>query len=259
MKRVMILTVFLLTLMLSGLAAGPADAFNKGTGCGGDCRECHTLTKDEASKLLKTEMMQAEVTNIKDGPIKGVWAVELTIKNQNMIAYIDYAKKYLIEGRFTSLDEIGKAPKLRKIDISTIPLDDALIMGDKNAPIKIIVFDDPDCPYCGQMHEHFKNILKTRKDIAFYLKLYPLPIHPAAYDKSKTIICEKSVKLLEDAYANKPIPAPTCETDAVDKNIALAASLGISGTPTIILPDGRVIPGMVDGKALLMLLEDPDK
>jgi len=101
-----------------------------------------------------------------------------------------------------------------------------------------------------------KKIVKKRNDIAFYLKMYPLTsIHPEAYNKSKSIVCEKSLKLLEDAYEKKTIPAPTCTTDAIDKNIELAKKLGIRGTPAIILPDGRLLSGNQKAEDLIKLIE----
>ncbi len=100
-----------------------------------------------------------------------------------------------------------------------------------------------------------KKIVKERNDIVFYLKMYPLTsIHPDAYNKSKTIVCEKSIKVLEDAYAKKTIPAPSCKTDAIDKNIALAKKLGIRGTPAIILPDGRLVSGNKKAEDLIKLI-----
>ncbi|NOZ26381.1 MAG: thioredoxin fold domain-containing protein [Nitrospirae bacterium] len=101
-----------------------------------------------------------------------------------------------------------------------------------------------------------KKIVEKRDDIVFYLKMYPLTsIHPKAYNKSKAIVCEKSIKLLEDAYDKKAIPAPKCETDAIDKNIALAKKLGIRGTPAIILPDGRLLSGNKTAADLIKLIE----
>ncbi len=100
-----------------------------------------------------------------------------------------------------------------------------------------------------------KKILEERKDIAVYIKLFPLKqLHPQAYDKSKTIVCEKSVALLEAAYEKKEIPKPSCDTTAVDETIALAQKLGISGTPATILPDGRIVSGAVDAKTILDML-----
>jgi thiol:disulfide interchange protein DsbC len=96
-----------------------------------------------------------------------------------------------------------------------------------------------------------KKIIEERKDIAFYIKMSPLvKIHPGAYEKAKAIVCEKSLTLLEDAFAGKPLPKPNCETTAVDENIRLAEKLRISSLPTLILLDGRIISGYMDSKAL---------
>ena len=96
-----------------------------------------------------------------------------------------------------------------------------------------------------------KKVIEERKDIAFYVKLFPLPMHAGAYEKSKAIVCEKSLKLLEDAYEKKELPKASCETAAVDNTIKLAEKLGISGTPALIFPDGKVIPGAVDAKTII--------
>jgi thiol:disulfide interchange protein DsbC len=99
-----------------------------------------------------------------------------------------------------------------------------------------------------------KKITEGRKDIAFYIIMYPLKIHPEAYKKAKAIVCEKSILLLEDAFNKKPLPEPKCETTSLDEKIKLAEKLGISSTPTLILPDGRVFPGYKDAKTLLDLI-----
>jgi thiol:disulfide interchange protein DsbC len=37
-----------------------------------------------------------------------------------------------------------KLQDLTRVDVSQIPLKDALVLGDKNAQYKVIVFSDPD-------------------------------------------------------------------------------------------------------------------
>jgi thiol:disulfide interchange protein DsbC len=101
-----------------------------------------------------------------------------------------------------------------------------------------------------------KKVIEKRKDIAFYIKLYPLvSIHPSAYEKSKTILCNKSLKLLEDAYEGKKLPKPKCEAKEIDDNIKLAADLGISATPTIIMPNGKVFIGFLNVEQLIGLID----
>jgi thiol:disulfide interchange protein DsbC len=99
-----------------------------------------------------------------------------------------------------------------------------------------------------------KKIIEERKDIAFQIKLFPLKNHPEAYEKSKSILCERSLTLLEDAYEKKPLPKPKCETSTVDENIKLTEKLGITSVPTLVLPDGRIVPGYKDAKTLTQLI-----
>ena len=99
-----------------------------------------------------------------------------------------------------------------------------------------------------------KKVVEKRKDIAFFIKMYPLPIHKGSYEEAKAIVCNKSLALLDDAFARKPLPAPKCDTKAVDENIKLAEKLGIRGTPAIILPSGIIVPGYKDADSLISLI-----
>lgn len=84
--------------------------------------------------------------------------------------------------------------------------------------------------------------------------MFPLRIHPEAYEKAKAIVCEKSLALLEDAFEKKPLPKPKCETTVIDENIKLAEKLGISSVPSLILPDGRIISGFRNAETILGLI-----
>jgi thiol:disulfide interchange protein DsbC len=108
-----------------------------------------------------------------------------------------------------------------------------------------------------------KKVLEQRKDIVFFVKMFPiLSLHPKAYDKSKAIVCEeskeKAMQLLEDAYSRKQLPPPACETKVVDDNIALAQKLGIRATPAMVFADGRVITGALDAEQLVKVIEKQD-
>jgi thiol:disulfide interchange protein DsbC len=104
-----------------------------------------------------------------------------------------------------------------------------------------------------------KKVVEKRKDIAFYIKLYPLPMHPGAVDKSKAIVCRKSLELLEQAFEGKQLPKPDCPAPEVEKNVVLAQSLGITGTPTMILPDGRIVSGSRPADELIKMIEEAGK
>src|SRR3990172_2639571 len=221
-----------------------------GKGCAGDCASCHKMKPEEADILLKTSTINAKVKDVRMSKVKGLWEIEGEMGEQKFLVYMDFAKQYLIQGKggmmFIPVADIGKPqkqPEMRKLDLSKIPVEKAILIGDKKADKKIIVFDDPDCPYCRKLHPEMKKIVEKRKDVAFLIKLYPLPMHPEAYDKAKAIICEKS--------------AAKCDASEVDNNLKLAAELGITGTPAIIFPDGRLLPGYVEADAILAILDAP--
>lgn len=256
-------------LGLTYLSVNAASGFQSGPGQAGQCAECHKITKEEAGKLLFAEKFKVTVKDVRESAVKGIWEVAFSREGQEGIGvvYIDFGKKFFIEGaQITPLENLEKAsaPPVQKplgsekVDVKKIPLDMAVVFGDKKAAHKIIIFDDPDCPFCRQLHADVKSILARRSDVAFYVKMFPLTsIHPAAYAKSKAIVCKKSAKLLEDAFAGKDIPKAECKTDELENNKRLMEEFGINGTPAIILPDGRLIRGAVPAEVLLNLLDNP--
>jgi thiol:disulfide interchange protein DsbC len=236
--------------------AGQSEAFPApATGTAGKCSDCHVLNKDEAAKILKTDMFKAQVREIRMSPVKGLWEIEVSQGDKVFLVYLDFAKKYLVEGRYTPVDQLGQSAPLKKVDLKKIPLENAIVLGNAKAEKKIIVFDDPECPYCAKLHEEIKKIVAKRTDLAFYIKMYPLAMHPGAYEKSKAVVCQKSAKLLDDAFAGKKLPKAECETQEIDNNIKLAEELGINGTPAMILPDGSLVPGYVPGEELLGIID----
>jgi thiol:disulfide interchange protein DsbC len=101
-----------------------------------------------------------------------------------------------------------------------------------------------------------KKVVAERKDIVFFIKLFPLPMHKEAYPKSKAIACAHfSLALLNDAMEGKNVPAAKCDTKAIDDTIELGRKLGISGTPALIFPDGRIFPGAISADEIIRNVE----
>ncbi len=228
-------------------------------GCGeGKCSDCHSLTVEEAKTILKD--LVDEVKEVRNSEVPGLWEVDVLRKGIAYVAYIDYSKKYLFSGNILRIPDRKNITrerliKVRKIKEVKISLENTLVIGNRNAPRRVLVFTDPRCPFCKKLHGELKKIVKENDSYAFFIILFPLKIHKDAYDVAKAIVCEKSMKLLEDSFEGKTIPKPTCETKVIDENIELAKKLGIRSTPTLILPDGRVVTGYRPAEELLRILE----
>ncbi len=206
------------------------------------------LEKSDVAKLIG-----AKVNSLSPSPVPGILEV---IVDGNQVIYIDETGRYLFVG---NLFDVIKGVNLRQakedelsiVDFAALPLEDTVVQGD--GPVKIAIFDDPDCPYCRKLHKE----LKLLKNVRIHYFIFNLPMHPEAYDKSKKILCAKDkLGALDRAMSGDPLDdLEICETDLVDKNKELSEKLGIRGTPHIIIETGQSIRG---GKSAAELQEIVD-
>jgi len=113
------------------------------------CSKCHTLKKDEAQALLKKFGQNIKVLNVRPGPVKYLWEVDVDTNGKKGMVYIDLPKKNIFNGSLINIQgkknlTQARLSELNKVSVSQIPLGDALILGDRNAKHRFIVFDDPD-------------------------------------------------------------------------------------------------------------------
>lgn len=236
----------------------PAAAFQAETGAAKGCSECHKLSKEEAGKILGK--LVDNVVGVVQGPFPGIWEVDVARDGNTYPIYLDYSLKYLFNGQFIRLGDMAnltgeRYTDLNRVDVASIPLKDAIRVGSPSAKRKVIVLSDPTCPYCVKLHGEIRKAAAKDADVAFFVMPYPRNRNDkATYGKCLTVVCSKSEKLLDDAYAGKKLPPAACKTGAVDETMRLADRLKIQGTPTMIFPDGRMVSGYMEAEALLSLL-----
>lgn len=254
----------LIALFVSLIVTSASFAMAK-EGCGGVCASCHSITEKEATDILKK--IGGTVTSVKQSPAKGLFELLVEREGQKGVILMDYGKKHLIQGMVVDIETLQPAsahqqnipqPKQQtSVDVATIPVKNAVIMGNPKGSKKIYVFTDPDCPYCRKGHVELKKLAKIAPDVAIYVMLYPLAMHPAAYDKSRTVFETMSQDLLDKAFEGKDVPKPTKESSkkAIDEIVKFANAHGINGTPTMVMPDGKIEVGMRDAETLKKMLE----
>ena len=251
-------------LSISVVVTSPSFAMAK-EGCGGECSSCHTLTEKDANTLLSKIGVSAK--SVKQSPSRGLFEVLAEKDGKQGIIFIDYGKKHLMQGMVVSLEtlqpvsahalDVPQAKQVTSVDVTKIPVANAVIMGNPKGSKKLYVFTDPDCPYCKKGHLELKKLATIAPDVAIHVMLFPLAMHPAAYDKSRTVIETMSLELMDKAFEGKDVPKPTKDSSkkAIDEIIAFANANGISGTPTMVMPDGKIEVGMRDAETLKKMLE----
>ncbi len=116
---------------------------------GRNCEKCHTLKKAEAEALLKGGIPNVKVLAIRTAPTKTMWELDVEADGKKGLVYLDFSKKYLFSGSIIDLKQGKNVSQERfsefnRVDVSKIPLKDAIVLGDRNARKRVIVFDDPD-------------------------------------------------------------------------------------------------------------------
>jgi len=149
---------------------------------------------------------------------------------------------------------------------TVIPIAGRPVRGNANATVKVIVFDDLQCPYCAMMHSHMFPALSTRyKDtVAFYYKDFPLSeIHPWAMHAAVDVNCIAKLNTPQSgiaywdlvdyihAHAREiaaPPPAPaTTKPDAPkDPNAKPADAKPVVVTPGAVKPETQIIFDRLD-------------
>ena len=214
------------------------------------------LTKEAAIKAL--QVIQGEVLSVSPTDIPGFYLVAMRMQGKIVPIFLDHSGAYLFSGNLIRLKDKANLTEsyfqqLNPIDISTIPLDEGMTLGNPEATQQIIVFTDPHCPYCTQLHQVLHEAVAANPDLAFHIKL--IPFKASSKKIAETILCNKSMEQLEMAFSGQPLPETTCETDAITKNLNLAQKLGIRGTPTMLLPNGQIAGGTMPLNDLLQLIE----
>jgi thiol:disulfide interchange protein DsbC len=110
--------------------------------------ESAKLTNEDAQNVLKEAIPDVKIIDVRPAQIKGLWEIAIETKGKKGILYLDFSKNYAIFGSILDLKTKANLTQERyieinKVDVSKIPLDDALVMGDKDAKYRVIVFDDP--------------------------------------------------------------------------------------------------------------------
>ncbi len=163
------------------------------------------------------------------------------------VFYTDAKGNYLIQGELIdtkarrNLTE-DRIAKITAVDFSALPIKDAFTIVRGDGKRKVAVFEDPNCGYC----KRFERDMQKVDNVTVYLFLYPI-LSPDSAEKSRNIWCAKDkVAAWQDMMVRDKNPAPaSCDTNALQRNLAFGKKHKITGTPTLIFADGIRVPGAI--------------
>jgi thiol:disulfide interchange protein DsbC len=198
-----------------------------------------------------------KIDEITRTPIPGL--VELRIGSD--VFYSDMEGNFLIEGELMDTRTRRnltqeRLTKLTAIEFDQLPLKDAFTVVRGNGKRKVAVFQDPNCPYCKRFE---RDLLKV-DNVTVYMFLYPILSADSA-DKSRNVWCAKDRgKAWADLMLrDQPPAAASCDTGAITRTVEFGRKHRITGTPTMVFPDGTRVPGAVGAEQIEKLLASTSK
>lgn len=204
-------------------------------------------------KLFMEYYPEAQIGSVKRSPVDNIYEIQV-ISPEKDIIYVNKDVSVLIIGEMIdtktkkSLTEESRV-ELTRIDPAQLPLKNALKEVRGKGERQLIVFSDPDCPFCKMLE---KNIVSL-DNVTIYTFLYPLKaLHPQAETKARQIWCSKDP--IRNWHAlmltnQQPKGNDQCK-NPIAENVELGQGLGLNGTPTIIFSSGNVVPGALDVKEI---------
>lgn len=197
-----------------------------------------------------------------DMPIKSVTATAVPglyeIYSDGQIFYSDATGDHVLIGSLvntrnrTNLTQ-QRLEILKSVKFDALPLDKAITIVRGKGERRIAVFSDPDCPFCRRLEKELAGI----ENLTVHVFLLPLAeLHPQAMEVARDIWCADDPAKAWSAYmleGRKPESGRNC-ANPIESIAAVAGELGISGTPAIVLPNGRRVDGALPAAKLDALL-----
>lgn len=217
------------------------------------------MAAEDTTKLkaaLSTLLPGTTPDSIKPSVIAGMYEVSFGAT----VLYMTQDGRYLLRGdlidaeRGENLTELTRGQARLKI-VGAIDESSMIVYAPKQAKHTITVFTDPDCAYCRKMHSEMQEYNKRGIKIR-YLAFPRSGVDTPSYEKSVSVWCAKDrATTMTRAKRGDEIAKKTCD-DPVRLHLQAAREIGISGTPTLILEDGSLVPGYVPAERLAEILDE---
>lgn len=201
---------------------------------------------DEAEIKKKFNAFVSEgdiVESVSPTKVPGLYEVVLKTRE---VVYTDEKFSYIFSGHIidtatrTDLTQ-AKLEDLNRINPMKLPLDRAIKTVKGDGSRFLVTFEDPNCGFCKRLHRDLQQV----DNVTIYTFLSPL-LGPDSVRKSKQIWCAKDRNAAWNDWivgGKKPAEAECDESSVIDQNIELSRQLGVAGTPTIFLANGKRIGG----------------
>lgn len=208
------------------------------------------------TEALRTLIPEMQPGSVKPAAVDGLWEVTFGAK----VYYLTADGAYLIGGPLvdlksrTNLTE-NAARRERARLLAGIPEADMVVFAPEKLRHTVTVFTDIDCGYCRKLHSQVADYNALGIAIR-YLAFPRAGLSSESAAKARAVWCAKDRQAaMTHAKLDQPVPkaAADCK-DPIAREYGLGVEMDITGTPALVLENGRLLSGYMQPEALARTL-----
>ncbi len=219
--------------------------------------------EDDIQAKLRSLDPNIPILSVEPIDLKGFYAVSLS---SGEVLYVNETGDYILSGNLLHIRDDGKLENLTEERMKAYRVNEMNSLADSDMVIypakgetkaRVRVFTDIDCPYCRKLHEEVPALNEMGIEVAYVAFPRRGPDTPTGVNMS-AIWCagDQAAKraAMEIGISGSQVAAATCDSP-VEGQFMLGQRVGVTGTPAIVLADGRLLPGYMPAVKLKQLLE----
>ena len=189
------------------------------------------------------------VQGVRPSEVPGLFEVE----TDGGLLYVTEDAGYLIagnvyeirDGGLVNLTEQRRSAERRELVANIDGTELISFTPEDGTKASVLVFTDTDCGFCRQLHSQMAKYHALGIEVR-YLAFPRAGVGSPTYDKMVSAWCSEDAReALTSLKRGEGIPERYCERHPVGEQFELGQLMGITGTPAILLPSGRLLPGYV--------------
>lgn len=204
---------------------------------------------------VETLLSGAQADSIQPSPLPGLYEVVVGPH----VFYIGSDGRHMLRGDVIDIDSRVNLTDQRRGAarvgaVERISEDDMVVFGPQDAAHTVTVFTDVECGYCRKLHSEMADYNAAGIRVR-YMAFPRAGLQSDVYDTMVSVWCaDDRQAAMTAAKQGKSVETRNCN-NPVSREYQLGRMLGISGTPTIILENGQMVPGYVPAVELEKMLE----
>jgi len=210
-----------------------------------------------ALEAVAAKVKGARAKDLRATPIPGIYEY----RRGSELAYVTEDGRYAFAGDLYQMSNNSNLSDVRRRELrlallKATPESSMLVFApEQKAKYTITVFTDVDCTYCQRLHRQIADYNRLGIKVR-YLAFPRTGPNTESWNKAEQVWCSEDRKdALTRAKLGEPLSAKVCNPNPVASQYALGKSMGVSGTPTIIMDSGDVLAGYLPPDTMVQQLQ----